>query len=150
MPSKRTKGVLVFPTVDGKMIAGPTAHDQEDKDDWSVRPDAFDEIMPKAVAMLPALEGADPIASYAGLRPAGRGCNYVIGASRGLPGLINVAAIRSTGLSASLGIGEHVAALVAAAGVELGDPAELPAQAPPDSGREPWWLRASRREAHVQ
>ena len=74
----------------------------------------------------------------------------MIGASRALPGLINVAAIRSTGLSASLGIGEHVAALVAAAGVELGDPAELPAQAPPDPGREPWWLRASRREAHVR
>jgi glycerol-3-phosphate dehydrogenase len=146
VPSERTKGVLVFPTVDGKVVAGPTAHDQEDKGDWSVRPDAFGEIMPKAVAMLPALEGVDPIASYAGLRPAGRGCNYVIGASRGLPGLINVAAIRSTGLSASLGIGEHVAALVVAAGVELGDPAELPAQAAPDPERDPWWLRASRRE----
>ena len=49
VPSERTKGVLVFPTVDGKVIAGPTAHDQEDKGDWSVRPDAFGEIMPKAV-----------------------------------------------------------------------------------------------------
>ena len=38
---KRTKGVLVFPTVDGKVIAGPTAHDQEDKDDWSVRDEAL-------------------------------------------------------------------------------------------------------------
>ena len=38
VPTKRTKGVLVFPTVDGKVIAGPTAVDQEDKDDWSVRP----------------------------------------------------------------------------------------------------------------
>ena len=72
VPTKRTKGVLVFPTVDGKLIAGPTAHDQDDKDDWSVRPGAFDEVMPKVVAMLPSLEGAEPIASYAGLRPAGR------------------------------------------------------------------------------
>ena len=48
MPTKRTKGVLVFPTVDGKVVAGPTAHDQEDKDDWSVRADAFDEVMSKA------------------------------------------------------------------------------------------------------
>ena len=58
--------------------------------------------------MLPALEGAEPIASYAGLRPAGRGRNYVIGPSPACPRLINVAAIRSTGLSASLGIAEHV------------------------------------------
>ena len=38
VPSERTKGVLVFPTLDGKVVAGPTAVDQEDPDDWSVRP----------------------------------------------------------------------------------------------------------------
>ena len=40
VPTKRTKGVLVFPTIDGKVVAGPTAVDQEDKGDWSVRPEA--------------------------------------------------------------------------------------------------------------
>ena len=48
VPTERTRGVLVFPTVDGKVIAGPTAVDLEDKDDWSVRPDARAEILPKA------------------------------------------------------------------------------------------------------
>ena len=57
---------------------------------------------------MPELEGAEPIAAYAGLRPAGRGVNYLIGPSRDCPGLVNVAAIRSTGLTASLGIAEHV------------------------------------------
>ena len=144
IPTKRTKGVLVFPTVDGRVIAGPTAHDQDDKDDWSVRPEAWDEVMHKVVRVHPPLEGAEPVASYAGLRPAGRGCNYVIGPSAACPGLLNVAAIRSTGLSASLGIGEHVAKLLADHGVDLGPERPLPAPAP-DPGREPWWLRASRR-----
>jgi glycerol-3-phosphate dehydrogenase len=148
VPTKRTKGVLVFPTVDGKVIAGPTAHDQEDKEDWSVRDDAFEEVMPKAVAMLPALESAEPIASYAGLRPAGRDCNYVIGPSRADPRLINVAAIRSTGLTASLGIAEHVVGLLAADGLELGDPRELPAVRPA-AADVPWWRRAARRGAPV-
>ena len=89
---------------------GPTAHDQEDKDDWSVRPEAFDEVRAKAAELLPAIADAEPIASWAGLRPAGRGCNYVIGRSR--PSPVNVAAIRSTGLTASLGIAEHVAELI--------------------------------------
>jgi glycerol-3-phosphate dehydrogenase len=129
-------------------VAGPTAHDQEDKDDWSVRGVALDEVMPKAVAMLPALAGAEPIASYAGLRPAGRGCNYVIGPSRAEPRMINVAAIRSTGLTASLGIAEHVVALLADAGLELGDERELPAVQPADGG-EPWWQRAAGRRATV-
>jgi glycerol-3-phosphate dehydrogenase len=117
VPTKRTKGVLVFPRIDGKVVAGPTAYDQDDKDDWSVRPEARDEVIAKAVAMLPALEGAEPVSAYAGLRPAGRGVNYVIGPSPACPQLVNVAAIRSTGLSASLGIGEHVAELLAQQGV---------------------------------
>ena len=99
MPTKRTKGVLVFPTTDGKVVAGPTAVDQEDKDDWSVRPEAWDEILPQATAMYPPLDDAEPIAAYAGLRPAGRGVNYAIGPSGACPGLVNVAAIRSTGLT---------------------------------------------------
>ncbi len=144
VPTERTKGVLVFPTLDGKVTAGPTAIDGIDKDDWSVRPEAWTEVMAKVVRAHPPLEGAEPIASYAGLRPAGRGVNYVIGPSAGLPALINVAAIRSTGLSASLGIGAHVADLLAEAGIELGPERELRAD-PPDPEREPWWRRASHR-----
>jgi glycerol-3-phosphate dehydrogenase len=141
VPATRTKGVLVFPTIDGKVVAGPTAHDQEDKHDRSVRAEARDEVMAKARAMLPALEGAEPIAAYAGLRPAGRDVNYLIGASRACAGLVNVAAIRSTGLSASLGIGEHVAALLAEHGVALGPDRPLPARAP--TTERPWWRRAA-------
>jgi len=140
VPTKRTKGVLVFPTIDGKVVAGPTAHDQEDKTDWSVRVEAREEVLGKARAMFPALDGLEPIASYAGLRPAGRGSNYVIGPSAACPALINVAAIRSTGLSASLGIGEHVTALVTEKGVELGPERALPPGDVPVR-EEPWWRR---------
>ena len=65
----------------------PTAVDQEDKDDWSVRPEAAARrSCPRRCAMHPPLDGAEPIASYAGLRPAGRGVNYAIGASAASPG----------------------------------------------------------------
>jgi glycerol-3-phosphate dehydrogenase len=142
VPTKRTKGVLVFPTVDGKIAAGPTAVDQEDKHDWSVRPRARDEILPKAVAMHPPLEGAEPIAAYAGLRPAGRGVNYLIGRSKTCEALINVAAIRSTGLTASLGIGDHVCSLVADHDVRLGDEQPL-RDGPIPSQPGPWWRRTA-------
>ncbi|WP_334151452.1 NAD(P)/FAD-dependent oxidoreductase [Microbacterium sp.] len=143
VPTKRTKGVLVFPTLDGKVVAGPTAVDLDDKDDWSVRPEARDEILAKAVQQYPALEGLEPIASYAGLRPAGRGSNYVIGRSEKNDRLINVAAIRSTGLTASLGIADHVAGMLPELGVAVGDlrPPTV-AEAPASDG--PWWLRTAR------
>jgi glycerol-3-phosphate dehydrogenase len=134
-PTKRTKGVLVFPTLDGTVIAGPTAVDLEDKEDWSVRPEALAEVRAKAAELLPAIADAEPVASYAGLRPAGRGVNYVIG--RASDELVNVAAIRSTGLTASLGIAEYVAELVLPGAVERPLP---PVTVPPT--REPWWRRS--------
>jgi glycerol-3-phosphate dehydrogenase len=144
VPTKRTKGVLVFPTLDGHVVAGPTAHDQDDKGDWTVRDDAAGEVLPKARAMLPALEGAEPVFRYAGLRPAGRdGVNYAIGPSPRCPGLVHVAAIRSTGLSASLGIAEHVLGIVSGLGVALGADRVLgPGRSAPAEG--PWWQRAAR------
>ncbi len=148
VPSALGKGVLVFPTLDGHVIAGPTARERTDKGDWSVEADAGELILAKARRMYPALAAAAPLEAYAGLRPAGVDANYVIGPSRALPGLIHVAAIRSTGLSASLGIGEHVAGLLAEhAGIELGEVRAL--AAPPDATPAPaaWWRRAAHHHA---
>jgi glycerol-3-phosphate dehydrogenase len=135
VPTRRTKGVLVFPTLDGKVVAGPTAVDQTDKEDWSVRPEALAEVRAKAAELLPAIADAEPIGSWAGLRPAGRDCNYVI--RRAAEDLVNVAAIRSTGLTAALGIAEYVAGLVAPGVPE----APLPAVSVEPSP-EPWWRRS--------
>lgn len=145
VPTKRTKGVLVFPTLDGKVVAGPTAIDLEDKTDWSVRPEARREILDKAVAQFPELDGLEPIDSYTGLRPAGRDVNYLIGPSVACPALINVAAIRSTGLTASLGIAAHVTEMLPALGVPLGP--ERPPEGPvgPAGVPQPWWQRTAHR-----
>jgi glycerol-3-phosphate dehydrogenase len=161
VPSALGKGVLVFPTIDRRaVIAGPTAREREDKHDWSVEPDAAELILEKARRMHPALEGLEPSAAYAGLRPAGRSANYVIERSRTLPGLIHVAAIRSTGLSASLAIGEHVVAMLAReAAIAPGPVLALAASPSPrhplepskpagreaSMEREAWWERAARR-----
>jgi glycerol-3-phosphate dehydrogenase len=148
VPTKRTKGVLVFPTVDGKIVAGPTAVDLEDKRDWSVRPGAREEILAKAAGLYPPLADAEPVFAYAGLRPAGRGVNYLIGPARGCPRLINAAAIRSTGLTASLGIAERVTELVSSLGVPLGPVAPL--RGGPSAPRGgPWWRRTAAYRAEV-
>jgi len=146
VPSALGKGVLVFPTLDRRaVIAGPTAREREDKRDWSVESDAPELILAKARRAYPALEGLEPVAAYAGLRPAGRDANYVIERSRTLPCLIHVAAIRSTGLSASLAIGERVVAMLADDGTIVPGPVRaLPAPAQP-APSETWWERAARR-----
>ncbi|WP_050723845.1 NAD(P)/FAD-dependent oxidoreductase [Microbacterium sp. GCS4] len=142
VPTKRTKGVLVFPTLDGRVVAGPTAIDLDDKDDWSVRPEAEEEILAKAIAQFPALEGLTPVFRYAGLRPAGRDSNYVIGPSASDDRLINVAAIRSTGLTASLGIADHVIGMLPALGIPVGE-LRPPTRVVPRSADGPWWRRTA-------
>jgi glycerol-3-phosphate dehydrogenase len=145
VPSARGKGVLVFPTIDRQIVAGPTAREREDKRDWSVEADAAELILARAIGMYPPLEHAEQIGAYAGLRPAGRNANYVIERSRLLPGLIHVAAIRSTGLSAALAIGEHVVEMLAGqAPIELGSLRPLPTPPPHRSGVGWWWERAPR------
>ncbi len=147
VPSAMGKGVLVFPTLDGHVIAGPTAREREDKEDWSVEPDAVATILDRAVPMHAPLRGASPVRAYAGLRPAGRGANYVIRPSRQDPSLVHAAAIRSTGLSAALGIAEYVSGLCVRAGLTLGPARELAPHAttlaplPPPSPA--WWERAA-------
>jgi glycerol-3-phosphate dehydrogenase len=96
--------------------------------------------------MYPALAGAEPIFSYAGLRPAGRSVNYLIAASGACPGLVNVAAIRSTGLTASLAIAERVAQLVADEGIPLGEPDPLEPGSP-GPRRGSWWRRTAEHRA---
>ncbi|HEY5820907.1 MAG TPA: FAD-dependent oxidoreductase [Propionibacteriaceae bacterium] len=145
VPTKRTKGVLVFPTLDGKVIAGPTAVDQADKTDWSVRPQAQDEILGKAYEQYPALEGLTPIDSYAGLRPAGRDTNYLIEPSFACPRLINVAAIRSTGLTACLGIADYVGGFLPGLGVPVDDGFVPTGASRPRTADQPWWQRTAQR-----
>ncbi len=147
VPSKRTKGVLVFPTIDGKIIAGPTAVDLEDKRDWSVRPEAHREIVSKAAALYPPIADAESVFAYAGLRPAGRGVNYLIGPAPGCPHLVHVAAIRSTGLTASPGIAAHVTRIVASLGVTLGPEQALRGGQVAAGG--PWWRRTADYRAAV-
>ena len=146
VPSPLGKGVLVFPSTDGAVIAGPTAREREDKDDFTVEPDAAELILPRAARMYPALERATLLGSYAGLRPAGRNANYVIVHSQSLRGLIHVAAIRSTGLSASLGIGEHVVEMLAGRAVIAPGPVRPLPRALEGAGpaaERGWWKRAA-------
>ena len=148
VPSATTKGVLVFPTLDGRITAGPTAHDQEDKGDWSVRPEGATQVRAQLAERMPQLADAEPVASYAGLRPAGAGVNYVVEHSTSCPGLVHAAAIRSTGLTAALGIADRLCRLVAAVGVQLGPEATLvPGPPPPGLGEDgPWWGRTARHQ----
>jgi glycerol-3-phosphate dehydrogenase len=88
---------------------GPTAKEQNSRTDRSVEADVADELDQYAVQILPSLTttGHCVVGDYVGIRPATTIRDYQIHAYHACS-WITVAGIRSTGLTASLGIGRHV------------------------------------------
>lgn len=122
VPTAMTKGVVVCRTAFGNVLVGPTAEDQEERLHAALDQERLKELMQRGEEIVPALKGHEVTAIYAGLRPATEFKEYCIRAHEG-QACITVGGIRSTGLSAALGIAQHVERL---AGLALA-PAENPA-----------------------
>ncbi len=140
IPNPYTKGVLVFPTLYDSLIVGPTAEDQEDKNDWRPRPAALAHLRERAVEILPALKDVAPTGAWAGLRPVGHPHNYYVGWSARVPSMMHVAGIRSTGLSACLGLSLHVRESLEERGWDNGGRVRC-GELLPAGGGIPWWQR---------
>jgi glycerol-3-phosphate dehydrogenase len=129
VPTARTKGVLVAPTVYGNVLLGPTAQDVPDRADTATTEAGLHALLGAGQAILPGLAGEEVTATYAGLRAATEHADYQVYAD-GDRRYACAGGIRSTGLSASLGLAEHVAGLLEETGLRL-VPRPGPAPAPP-------------------
>ena len=118
VPTAVTKGVLVAPTVFGNVLLGPTAEDTGDKADTASTADGLAGLLAKGARILPGLLAEEVTAVYAGLRAATEHADYqiqVYGPQR----YACVGGVRSTGLTSSLAIAEHVVAALGRAGLPL-------------------------------
>lgn len=112
VPDRKSKGILVTPTVHGNLLIGPNFYAVDDKDDLGVSSAGLEEIYQGAGKLVSGLDRRDVIASYAGLRAKTEGDDFIIGHSDLVKGLINVAGIQSPGFTASPAIAEMVVDLV--------------------------------------
>jgi glycerol-3-phosphate dehydrogenase len=119
VPNVVSKGILVIPTVEGTCMVGPTAVQQEDKEDLATSRQNFDRIFHSARRLIPTISERDIITSFAGLRPSLAGNDFYIDISEKQPALIQVAGIQSPGLTAAPAIGEYVKDLLKKAGLIL-------------------------------
>ena len=118
VPNAVTKGVLVAPTVFGNVLLGPTAEDVEDRTDTATTAAGLRSLRAAGGRVVPALLAEEVTAVYAGLRAATEHSDYQLRADPD-GRYVCVAGIRSTGLSASLGIAAHVVDLLLDAGLAL-------------------------------
>ncbi|MFJ4878297.1 NAD(P)/FAD-dependent oxidoreductase [Streptomyces sp. NPDC088745] len=115
VPTALGKGVLVTPTVFGNVLLGPTAEDltgrEHAKNENHTTPEGIAGLLEHGRRIMPALLDTGVLTSYAGLRAATEHDDFRIRAHPALR-CVTVGGIRSTGLSASMGIASYVAGLL--------------------------------------
>jgi glycerol-3-phosphate dehydrogenase len=126
VPTERTKGVLVAPTVYGNLLLGPTAEDLIDRTDTATTAEGVAGLLAAGARILPRLLDEEVTAAYAGLRAATEHRDYQIAVDADRH-YVCVGGIRSTGLTASLAIAEHVLEGMADAGFDRPAADEEPA-----------------------
>lgn len=111
-PTKLGKGVLVAPTVHGNIIIGPDAEDLSVRDNLSTTAERLEFVKKSAVKSIPEIPFHKIITSFAGLRAEPSTGDFIIEESKDAKGFINVAGIKSPGLSSSPAIAKYVVELV--------------------------------------
>lgn len=110
VPSATTKGIVVCRTAFGNLLVGPTAEEQDDRQNAGLVPETLAALRQRGEEILPGLAHEDVTAIYAGLRPASEFKDYQVHARAGR-NYVTVGGIRSTGLSSALGVARHVQSL---------------------------------------
>ena len=118
VPTATTKGVLVAPTTFGNVVLGPTAEDVADRTATGTTAAGLASLLAKGERILPALLGEEVTATYTGLRAATEHADYRLFIHPDTR-YVCVGGIRSTGLTASMAIAEHVVAGLRDGGLAL-------------------------------
>ena len=114
-PDEKGKGVLVSPTVHGNLIVGPDA-EKTGAEDKATSTVGLNKIASTARRSVPTLNVRRNIRNFAGVRANSDRDEFIIEESAAFPGFIDLAGIKSPGLSAAPAIGEYVADMIRAGG----------------------------------
>ena len=108
VPSQFTKGIFVYSTLYDQIVAGPTAQDQSSRIDSTLDANVAKVLTSHASRVLgPDFDGSTMVGEYVGIRPGTSKRDYQIHL-HSPANFITVGGIRSTGLTANLGISRHV------------------------------------------
>ncbi|MDU2672712.1 MAG: NAD(P)/FAD-dependent oxidoreductase [Clostridium sp.] len=118
-PSKLGKGILVTPTIHGNLLVGPNAVDGDDKESLNTTGDGLANIKKSAMHTTEKINFRDCIRTFAGLRAVPDTGDFIVGEDKEIKGFVDVAGIKSPGLSSAPAIAEDVVNILKNAGLSL-------------------------------
>lgn len=115
--NKDLKGVIVSPTTNGNIILGPGSVKAKTRDNMEKDPEAIRKVFKNSKALLPGLKEEGIIKTFSAMRPRldldkGVRDDFIIESSKLAPGLINIAGVKSPGLTCGPSIGIMVRKMV--------------------------------------
>ncbi len=119
-PTERGKGVLVAPTVGGNLIVGPNAEqlDRGAGENTATTASGMAFVAKTAKESVPGLDFRQTIRSFAGVRAASDRDDFIIEQAKGAPGFLDLAGIRSPGLTAAPAIAETAIGILEESGLK--------------------------------
>lgn len=118
-PGKLGKGILVTPTVHGNLLVGPDAQDTEDKDFVRTTSENLDFIRETSFRTTKKINFRESIRNFAGLRAISDRGDFILEEAKGVKGFIDVAGIKSPGLTSAPAMALDVVKLLEKSGLEL-------------------------------
>ena len=115
-PNELGKGILVSPTVHGNLIVGPNAIDSA-KDDTSTKTASLDFVREKALKSIPSINFRENIRNFTGVRPNTDTGDFEI--KFVTDNFLDLAGIKSPGLSAAPAIAEDTVDMLREKGLEI-------------------------------
>lgn len=116
-PSLKGKGILVTPTVHGNLIVGPNAESVDDKDNVSTAAENLEYVRNKSLEITEKISFRETIRNFAGLRANPDCGDFIVEENEEVKGFIDVAGMKSPGLSAAPAIAEEVIEILKGAGL---------------------------------
>ena len=108
-PNELGKGVLVAPTVHGNLLVGPNAEPVKGND-TSCTSSGLEFVKATAQRSVPSINFGESIRSFAGVRANLDVDDFIIGEEPEAPGWIDLAGMKSPGLSAAPAVAEEAVA----------------------------------------
>ncbi|SDX70527.1 glycerol-3-phosphate dehydrogenase [Ruminococcaceae bacterium YAD3003] len=112
-PTKLGKGILVTPTVHGNILAGPTAIDNDSRDEAPLTSEGIAKVLEGTAKNVKGLPVKQVITGFSGLRAHEDGGEFILEEVSDCPGFFDCVGIESPGLTACPAIGEYMARLIA-------------------------------------
>jgi len=121
VPTPISKGIVVTHTVNGNLLIGPNANSIDDKMDLATTRCGLEEVFEGAIKLVPRLSSKRSmiITNFSGLRAETSTGDFIIEAYDEPRGFVNVAGIKSPGLTSAPAIAERVTNILIDIGFKL-------------------------------